>query len=111
MVSDFTKTIVDDIQGTALMKFAGGPTLGELNDTFFAAKGDIQALKDKKDFIVGRPSNRGERQSKTAKNFIYKVPFAGPYTSNRLFPTKESYKARVPTPTLDEDIIDQIRGR
>ena len=110
MVSDVFKAIVDDIQGTALLKLFAGPTIGELNDTFFAAKGDLEALKQGKDFVVGKPSEKGERQSKTAKSLIYKVPFAGPYASNKLYPTKEAYKARVPSPTLDEDIVEQIRG-
>lgn len=111
MVSDFVRAIADDTQGSAFMKFVGGPTFSELNDIIFAAKGDLQALKDGKDFVVGKPSKKGERQSKTAKTLLYKVPLVGPYAANKAFPTKEAYKSRTPTPTLDEDIIDQIRGR
>lgn len=110
MVSDLTRAVMDDIQGNALMKFFAGPTFGDINDTVFSVKGDLEALKANKKFVIGRPSEKGERQPKTAKLTMSKIPFVGPYSSNKLFPTKEAYKARTPSSTLDEDIIKQIRG-
>ena len=111
MVTDFIRAITDDTQGSAFMKFVGGPTLSDLNDYLFAIKGDVQAIKDKKKFVFGKSSNKGERQTKTGKKVIGSIPVVGPFISNKAFPTKEAYKARTPGSTLDEDILDQIRGR
>lgn len=103
LASDFISNVrYGGVLGSPVTSFAFGPTLSELDD--FVA-GLYSDATQEGEFIVGKPdTGKDVKQSQILKQATRKIPFVGPVLQQKLFPSKQTYKAR--TRSLPEDIFN-----
>lgn len=112
LATDFFSNMFYDQTGYGFLKFVVGPTATDLANGTSAVFSDVRRLVEKgpESFAaLGQKSEAGKAQSRVGKELVQKVPVVGQIIRGKVFPPRQTYKAR--TAEENEDIYAELNQK